>query len=136
MWDVAETGSPDLAAVGLLVVGGPTHAFSMSRASTREDAVRKGAPVGHEGRGMREWLAGLAPRDDLAIATFDTKVTKVRRLPGSAARKAASEVRRHRLGRVVDSETFYVEDMAGPLADGELDRARSWGTELATAMVG
>ena len=28
----------------LLVVGGPTHAFGMSRASTRADAVRQGAP--------------------------------------------------------------------------------------------
>ena len=34
--------SPDL---DLLVVGGPTHGFSMSRASTRADAVRQGAPL-------------------------------------------------------------------------------------------
>ena len=55
-------------------------------------------------------------------------------IPRSAARKAAAEVRKGGLGRLVDSETFYVEDMAGPLAEGELDRARSWGAELATVM--
>ena len=31
--------------VDLMVVGGPTHAFSLSRASTRADAVRQGAPA-------------------------------------------------------------------------------------------
>ena len=29
--------------VGLLIVGGPTHAFSMTRESTRKDAETKGA---------------------------------------------------------------------------------------------
>lgn len=126
--DVSEapqaTGS-----VELLVVGGPTHAFSMSRSSTREDAVNKGARGGHEGRGIREWLDGL-PAADLAVATFDTRVGKVRHLPGSAAKKAAKEVRRHHLGRVVDSESFWVDDMEGPLLDGELDRAEEWGRSL------
>ena len=108
----------------------------MSRVGTRQDAVRRGAPHQGTDRGIREWLAELPEREGLAVATFDTKVQMVRRLPGSAARKAASEVRRHRSGRVVDSETFYVEDMAGPLCAGELDRARSWGAELASVLVG
>ena len=30
--------------VDLLVVGGPTHAFSMSRGTTRHDAAQRGAP--------------------------------------------------------------------------------------------
>jgi hypothetical protein len=29
-------------------------------------------------------------------------------------------------------QSFYVEDMTGPLVAGELDRARGWGRELAT----
>jgi flavodoxin len=42
--------------VGLIVVGGPTHAFSMSRSSTQHDAVERGARDAHEGQGIREWL--------------------------------------------------------------------------------
>lgn len=126
--DAPATLPPD---VDLLVIGGPTHAFSMSRESTRQDAVQRGAPPGHEHGGIREWLDGQAPADHVDVATFDTRVAKVRKLPGSAAKSAAKSVRRHRLGRLVGSESFYVDDMEGPLLDGELDRARAWGAELA-----
>ena len=120
--------------VDLLVVGGPTHAFSMSRGSTRHDAAQRGAPTSEESPGIREWLAGLeSPRPQLAVATFDTRVAKVRRLPGSAARAAAKEVRRRRLGQLVGTESFYVDDMAGPLLDGELERAKAWGEQLRRA---
>ena len=124
--------------VDLLVVGGPTHAFSMSRPATREDAVEQGARPGRAARGIREWLDALPASDHLDVATFDTRVTKVRRLPGSAARKAAREIRSHHLGHVVDTQSFYVEDVAGPLLDGELERARDWGRHLAagSAVVG
>ena len=127
--DVSGDVPDDLSGIDLLVVGGPTHAFSMSRQSTREDAVTKGAPAGHAKRGIREWLDGL-PKAELSVATFDTRVDKVRHLPGSAAKRAAKEVRRHHLGRVVDSESFYVADMEGPLLAGELERAEAWGHEL------
>ena len=131
--DVSGAPPQQLTGLDLLVVGGPTHAFSLSRESTRKDAVTKGAPSGHEQRGVREWLDGL-PAGDLAVATFDTRVAKARHLPGSAARKAGKKVRRHHLGRVVDTESFWVDDLAGPLLDGELDRARAWGRELAASL--
>ena len=117
--------------VDLLVVGGPTHAFSMSRTSTREDAVQRGARPGHEARGIREWLEAMPPSDHLDVATFDTRVSKVKRLPGSAAKAAGKEVRRHHLGRLVASESFYVDDTEGPLLKGERDRATVWGAHLA-----
>jgi hypothetical protein len=132
--DVSQEMPQELGGVGLLVVGGPTHAFSMSRPSTRADAVTKGAPTGHGARGIREWLDGL-PESHLAVATFDTRVGKVKHLPGSAAKKAAKQVRRHHLGRLVDSESFYVDDMAGPLLDGELERAQAWGSGLVGSVV-
>ena len=49
--DVGEAPVPLPGEVYLLFVGGPTHAFSMSRASTRHDAEGKGAPAGHAERG-------------------------------------------------------------------------------------
>jgi hypothetical protein len=115
----------------LIVVGGPTHAFSMTRAKTREDALAQGASQGSKDVGMREWLQHL-PRGRHAetVATFDTKVEKVRNLPGSAARGAANIV--HKLGyhTAVKPMSFYVRATSGPLLDGELGRAQLWGERL------
>lgn len=126
--DRAPSELPD--EVDLLVVGGPTHAFSMSRSTTRHDAVQRGARGAHEAEGIREWLKQLQPSRDVEVATFDTRVSKVKRLPGSAAKSAGREVRRHRLGRLIATQSFYVNDMQGPLLDGELDRAQEWGKRL------
>jgi hypothetical protein len=67
------------------------------------------------------------------MATFDTRVAMVRQLPGSAAKAAAKQVRRHHLGKLVAVESFYVADTAGPLLEGELVRAEGWGSTLAHA---
>ncbi len=118
----------------LIVAGGPTHAFSMSRPSTREDAVAQGATGGSETIGLREWLDGL-PRatQGEAFAAFDTRVDKVRHLPGSAAAKAAKIARR--LGYVpAGQESFFVAGTTGPLLHGELDRATAWGMQLAARL--
>ncbi|MGD9960770.1 flavodoxin family protein [Nocardioides sp.] len=40
----------------LVVVGGPTHAFSLSRASTRAEAIAKGGTEGSVDIGLREWV--------------------------------------------------------------------------------
>ena len=65
------------------------------------------------------------------MATFDTRVGSVKHLPGSAAKAAGRDVRRHHLGQLVATASFFVDDMDGPLSDGELDRARAWGASLA-----
>jgi hypothetical protein len=117
--------------VDLLVVGGPTHAFSWSSAATRADATRQGAPTAQSTPGIREWVSALPASEHLVVAAFDTRVTRVRHLPGSAARRAAKEVRGRHLGRLVDTCSFFVQGVAGPLLDGELDRARRWGAGLA-----
>jgi hypothetical protein len=132
--NVDQTPSRLPADIHLLVLGGPTHAFSMSRATTRHDAVERGATEGQETSGIREWLDAVPPSDRLDVATFDTRVAKVRRLPGSAAKAAGKEVRRHHLGRLVASESFYVDDTEGPLLPGELERAEAWGAALAATL--
>jgi flavodoxin len=118
-------------ATDLVVVGGPTHAFSMTRPNTREDAVHQGAT--HDpATGIREWLTQLqaGPHAE-RVATFDTRVDKVRHLPGSAATKAARAAHRKGFESAAKAESFYVEDINGPLVEGELDRAQAWGEHLA-----
>lgn len=116
--------------VSLLIVGGPTHAFSMTRESTRKDAETKGASE-HVRTGIREWIDTVLPKPDLPIVTFDTRV-KVKLLPGSAAKSAVRALRARGFRRVEQGETFWVEDTDGPLRAGELVRAEEWGHDLAS----
>jgi hypothetical protein len=115
--------------VDLLVVGGPTHAFSMSTERTRKSARQQGAEHIPE-RGIREWIeAHQSPRRAIAVATFDTRVVSPR-LPGSAAKKAMKRLVALGYRPIAEPETFGVHGYTGPVADGELERARRWGAEL------
>src|SRR5205085_1582385 len=87
--DVVEVGTaPEVIPgdVGLLVVGGPTHAFGLSRPDTRRTALgQAGRDLAPARTGLREWLAGLRfTLTGTAVATFDTRISRPR-LPGSAA---------------------------------------------------
>jgi hypothetical protein len=116
--------------VTLLVVGGPTHAFGMSRPRTRQDAATQ-TPDGlvSTGIGLREWLAALRAPAGMAAAAFDTKVNKPH-LPGSAARAAEKRLRRLGFRIAAPAESFYVGGTLGPLQEGEQDRAMRWGDQL------
>jgi hypothetical protein len=116
--------------VTLVVVGGPTHAFSMSTASTRESARQQGA---HRvpSRGIREWIQEQTPADRaVTVATFDTRTVSPR-LPGSAAKKAMKRLVALGFRPVAKPESFGVHGYGGPVAEGELERARRWGADLA-----
>jgi len=133
--DVRDVEPDDLPGCDVLVIGAPTHAFSLSRQSTRADAVRQGADPSRAESGVREWLTTLEATFPVAadrprVAVFDTRVEKVRRLPGSAAKRAARTLGAHGF-EVLDRPTsFYVADLKGPVTDGEFDRARDWGARL------
>lgn len=131
--DVAEVGAapPSIPGdVALLVVGGPTHAFGLSRVTTRQSAARRpgycGGPVDV---GLREWMGSLSPLErPLAVAAFDTRA-RWPRVPGSAAR-AACRTLRAKGGHPIGHRTFWVTGTLGPMAPGEEGRARLWGEDL------
>ena len=85
---VAEGGvAVDPTAYDLVVVGGPTHAFALSRPATRDDAAARGGDDRYAARGLREWLTSLPRTSGTHLAAaFDTRVSKVRHLPMSASR--------------------------------------------------
>jgi hypothetical protein len=123
--------------VRLLVVGRPTHAFSMSRPSTRQDATKQDDVVMPIEVGIREWLRALAgdttagrTSNHLEVATFDTRIAKVRRLPGSAARSAAKVLRKLGFRLISPSASFFVDETTGPIREVEIERARRWGEQL------
>jgi hypothetical protein len=64
-------------------------------------------------------------------ACFDTRVTKVRRLPKAASTRAAHLLRRRGATLVERPTGFLVHDVQGPLEPDELARAEAWGRHLA-----
>lgn len=117
----------------LVVAGAPTHAFSLSRASTRAEAVRRGGMEDRGGTGLREWIADL-PKQPVSerplAAVFDTRVSKVRRLPMNAATRAAHLMHAHGYSVLAQPAGFVVVDTSGPLGPGEITRATAWGDTI------
>jgi hypothetical protein len=74
----------------LLVVGGPTQAFGMSRPATRADAqAQSGLAAAGPTIGVREWVESLEPPERaVCAATFDTRILSPH-VPGSAAGRDA-----------------------------------------------
>jgi hypothetical protein len=122
---------------GLLVVGGPTHVWSMSRPNTRRAAAEAARKPGSglvlqpsaESAGIREFVHGLVG-DSRRAAAFDTRIQNV--FSGRASRAIARALRRRGFESVA-SKTFLVTKN-NALVAGELDRARAWGVELAARL--
>ncbi|GAA2714757.1 flavodoxin family protein [Actinoplanes palleronii] len=126
--------TPALTDVDLLVLGGPTHAFSMSRPATRADAARQG-PIrdGAQTAGIRDFLDRMPQLAGVRVAAFDTRSNTP--LPtGSAGRKAMRRLRGLGGRQVLEPASFRVESAQGPLAPGEEARARQWGETLALSV--
>jgi hypothetical protein len=129
-----QAAHAQLAGVDLLVVGGPTHAFGMSRKSTREGALKdpKHPARSVPASGVREWLEGLPKQSGLAAAAFDTRVPQAFGNIAGAAKGIASQLKKRGCKLVVQPERFVVEDADGPLLEGEAARAEAWGKQIAT----
>jgi hypothetical protein len=130
--DVTDAPAAIEDGIDLVVIGGPTQAFGMSRPGTREDAARQAGHSTAAKIGVREWLDS-DPAGIRRAAAFDTKINKGW-VPGSAAHAIARRLRKLGATLVADPESFRVVGTPGPLAAGELDRARQWGEQLATAV--
>jgi Flavodoxin domain len=122
----------------LLVIGGPTHMHSLATARSRQMAVAAAHEDGgveveryaEQEPGLRSWLRELPPGEGRQFAAFDTRLDKSPWLTGMAAR-AITRRMRARGYALLSSDSFFVQDSEGPLEEGEIERARAWGEELA-----
>ncbi len=136
----AEEGVLD--GVDLLIVGAPTHAWSMPRARTRKgapDYVRKPGsdltlePGADVAPGVREWLSSLHGLR-VAAAAFDTRISLTPVFTGRASRSIAKGLRRGGAALITRPESFLV-DKKSHLLPGQTERARAWGGQVASAFL-
>jgi len=141
---VAEVRDAELLGLDLLVLGAPTHAWSLSRPSTRDNAAKLAAQSKGRlqlephaiGPGLREWLerhVATLPAGT-ALACFDTRVSVPMGISGSAANATARHLRRV-LRPPMGAPVGFRVSKQDELVDGELARAREWGRGLALSLV-
>lgn len=134
---VGSAGRHLVSTADLLVIGAPTHAWSLSRPATRAQAATQAARFGSHlhlqdgagGIGIREWLQQqpeLPPR----AAVFDTRRDVPVVFSGRASRGISRLLRTRGIRLVCPAESFLV-DKGNVLVAGELARAVNWGRQLA-----
>ena len=131
----AEASGPAMADVDLIVAGAPVLGFQLptDRHARRHRSNPAGAPrppdLSHPS--MRSWLEALPPGHG-ACAAFETGL---RWFPGGATSAIARGLEQAGYRPLMKGQRFVVKGKWGPLRDGELERARRWGAELAHAHV-
>jgi hypothetical protein len=137
---VSKAGPEVLADADLVVAGGPTHAHSLSRASTRKAAVdAAGKPESGlktepdaVGTGLREWLGSLGRYQARATA-FDTRMQGSALLTGRSSKQVARQLRAHGFDLAAPPESFLVTRQ-NRLVPDESERAREWASKLAESI--
>jgi flavorubredoxin len=119
----ADAAPPTLSA-DLVLVGAPTHNMGLPSSASRGQATQKGA--GAPSSGVREWIDRV---DSISGRVIAFSTTTGGMFAGSASKAIVKSFKRHKIQaeRGVD---FTVVGTPGPLADGELTRAREWGRTL------
>lgn len=138
---VGEADQGKVSSADLLVVGGPTHVHGLSTAMSRKAAADTAAKPEDEheldpdaeGPGLRDWFDNLLPGSRHRAAAFDTRMDASPVLTGRASKGVARRLRKHDFELVVEPESFLV-DKHDHLLDGEAERARSWGQQLAAQL--
>jgi hypothetical protein len=125
-----EAAGAALDGTELIVAGAPVIAFSLagerSRAQIAGDTKAPTPPdVSHPL--LREWLDGLSAGTGWGAA-FETRIWWS---PRGATGTIESKLKRAGFPRLTKGERFLVAGAYGPLKDGELERARAWGADLA-----
>lgn len=119
-----------MADVELIVAGAPVIAFSLAGGNARKQiAGDTKAPVPPDVSHplLREWLDNLVPGKGW-FAAFETRIWWS---PRGATGTIEGKLKKAGYKKLTKAERFLVGGSYGPMKDGELERARAWGTELA-----
>jgi hypothetical protein len=123
-----------VAGAALVVAGSAVIAFSLPNEKMRESIRLKPGkgptPPDLSHPSLESWMAGLA-KGQKKFAAFETRI---KRSPGGATPKIIKALEAAGYTAAGESQRFIVKGKFGPLLDGELERAREWGAELAKAL--
>jgi len=120
---VSKVNSTDLENLDILFVGSPTRAFNPTPA-------------------IKNFLKGLkrGALDGVKTAVFDTRIPFDKAEPGFlrfmiktfgyADAKIVKQLKKAGADIALESQGFAVKDSEGPLADGELERAKNWARKI------
>jgi Flavodoxin domain len=126
--------TPEIVAeADLVVAGSPVMAFGLpSEGMIANAAEDLKAPVAADVSqpSLRSWLEQLHPGHGRA-ASFETRL---RWSPLGATGAIDDRLRRAGFQPIAKPAKFVVTGPYGPLRDGEVERARAWGTSLAAAL--
>ena len=130
----AEASATVIAGADLIVAGAPVLAFSLPSDKMRQNLGanpgKAPAPPDLSHPSMRSWLDAL-PKGHGRSAAFETRIWWS---PGGATYGIVRGLERAGYRPLGRGKRFIVTGAYGPLRDGELERARLWGAELAKAM--
>ena len=123
----------ELATAEMIVAGSPVFGFSLPTEQMRTSILRgetDGPPPDLSHPSLRSWLDRL-PAGHGRCAAFETRIWW-------SPRGATGTIEKRLSARgylpVAKAQKFVVRDKYGPLRDGELERARSWGRSLKDAI--
>lgn len=125
-----------IADADLIVAGAPVLAFSLPTDAMRDSVASSevGAPrppdLAHPS--LRSWLDSL-PAGSGRCAAFETRIWWS---PRGATGDIEKRMERAGYRTVAKAQKFVVKDKYGPLREGEAERAREWGRELARTLAG
>jgi hypothetical protein len=136
----ADAKGEALAGVDLIVAGSPIIAFSLPSEKTRNgmaakpDAKAPSLPdLSHPS--LRTWLVALpqagAGGGGAAVVRAAAFETGFKLSPGGSAGKILRMLGEKGFRPVAKKQRFLVKTSFGPMKEGELDRAKAWGAELA-----
>ena len=132
-FSTAEATDERVVDADLLVAGAPVFGFRLPTEKMRETiGADDKAPLMPDltGRSLRSWLDTM-PGGQGRCAAFETRM---RWSPGGATGAITKKLDLAGFKPIAKPHKFVVKGKYGPLRDGELDRARAWGHELAEAM--
>ena len=129
-----EASGAALADVQLVVAGAPVLGFRLPSdtflASIAKNPGNSPARADFASPSLRSWLERL-PAGSGRSAAFETRIWWS---PGGATGAIVAELERAGYRSLDKPQRFIVRGKYGPLRDGELERARQWGAELAQAL--
>ena len=132
VFSTAQASAAVVAGADLIVAGAPVLGFRVPSAQMLHmiDQSREKVAPDLSQPAMGAWLDALSPGHG-RFAAFETRICWS---PGGSTGGIERGLESKGYGKLAKAQRFIVSGKYGPLREGELEKARAWGAELAQAM--